>query len=172
MSNLTGLAGGKEMSETVIINVKGVRKNSWNAATQAASLRKEQYGPYLSEALDLRLRFDSGEVQLPGKDGNQRANTPLTEDQRTARIVALAELAKGIAAVKQHTGKATGITMLSAELSSLATKPEAKLRIIGGKESRGFGQSGRIMRDSLLPDSTNHEQHDVSAMVQARSESP
>jgi hypothetical protein len=54
------------MSDTIIINVKGVRKSSWNSATQAASLRKEQYGPYLSEALDLRLRFDAGEVKLPG----------------------------------------------------------------------------------------------------------
>jgi hypothetical protein len=161
------------MSDTTTINVKGVRKNSWNAATQAASLRKEMYGPYVSDALDLKLRHDAGEVKLPGEVGNQEANLPLTEDQRTARIAALAELAKGIATIKQHTGHATGITRFSAELSALEAKPQAKLRLINGKESRGFGQSVRNIREGLLPDSVNHEQHDGGpVLLQARSESP
>jgi hypothetical protein len=157
------------MSDTIIINVKGVRKSSWNLATQAASLRKEQYGPYLSEALDLRLRFDAGEVKAPGEDGNTQANPPLTEDQRTARIAALAALAQGIAAVKQHTGRATGVGLLSTEVRSLVP---VKPRIIRGKERGGSGQSHGILRDALLPDSANHGQHEELAIVQARSASP
>jgi hypothetical protein len=156
------------MTDTIIINVKGVRKSSWNSATQAASLRKEPYGPYLSEALDLRLRFDAGEVKAPGEDGNHQANPPLTEDQRTARIAALAALAQGIAAVKQHTGRATGVGLLSTEVRSLVVKP----RIIRGKEIGGSGPSHGILRDALLPDSANHGQHEELAIVQARSASP
>jgi hypothetical protein len=153
------------MTDTVIINVKGVKKSSWNSATQAASLRKEQYGPYLSEALDLRLRFDAGEVKLPGEDGNAQANPPLTEDQRTARIAALAALAQGIAAVKQHTGRATGVGLLSTEVRSLVP---VKPRIIRGKETRGSGQSGRIFDNALLPDSANREQDEGLAIVAGR----
>ena len=131
------------MDETIIINVKGVRKNTWNTATQQASLRKEQYGRYLSDALDLRLRYDAGEVKPPGEEDNPQANPPLTPDQRTARIVALAELSKGIALLKQHTGRATGISTLSRELADLLADAPTKLRIIGGKEIAGAGKEPR-----------------------------
>jgi hypothetical protein len=146
------------MSDTVIINVKGIRKNTWNAATQAASLRKELYGPYLSDALDLRLRFDAGEVKLPGEQRNQAANPPLTEDQRTARIAALAELAKGIAAVRLQTGRATGITMLSAELAALMVKPASTMRLSRHKDTGLFGQSDKMPIEADLSEQGNYAQ--------------
>jgi hypothetical protein len=156
------------MSDTIIVNVKGVRKSSWNEATKAASLRKDQYGLYLSDALDLRLRFDAGEITLPGEDGNQDAHEHLSQEQRTARIAALAELAKGIAAVREHTGKATGITMLSSELSALTVKASAKLRVIKGKDMGMFGQSRRIVHDNGLSKIENHEQDQGSVIPQTR----
>lgn len=124
------------MDDETTINVKGVRKSSWNAATQAASLRKEHYGPWLSDAIDLRLRYDAGQVKPPGQDGEDA----MTVDQRTARIAALAELAKGLAAVKAAGSRPNGISALSHGLAEVFADAPRRAPLIRGQESGGLGQ--------------------------------
>ena len=76
--------------DRIIINVKGVRKASWNRATRAASLRKIPYGQLVSDALDFQAEMEARGIEAPGK-------ARLTDDQITARLTALAGLAQGIA---------------------------------------------------------------------------
>lgn len=104
--------------DRIIINVKGVRKSAWNAATRAASLSKEPYGQWLSDAIDLRLRIEAEGVKLPGEAGE----APLTADQTTARLAALAEAAKGFAALKTAGGRSVGISALSRRLAALLSE--------------------------------------------------
>ncbi len=112
--------------DRTIINVKGVRKASWNAAARAASLSKDSYGQWLSDAIDLRLRMEAEGVKLPGED----KKALLTPDQMTARIAAMAELAKGLAALKSAGSRAIGISALSSGLTTLLTDERSANRPI------------------------------------------
>lgn len=120
---------------TTIINVKGVRKSSWNRATQAASLRKDPYGAWLSDTIDFRLEMEAKGIEAPGKAGQ----SSLSPDQMTARLGALAELAKGLAALKSAGARPVGISALSRGLALvLAEMPAANPMLRIGR----FGQSG------------------------------
>lgn len=122
--------------DRTIINVKGVRKTAWNAAARAASLSKDTYGQWLSDAIDLRLRYDAGTVKPPGEAGE----ATMTTEQLTARIAALAELAKGIAALKAAGARSVGIATLSRGLTSLLADLPRQAPLIRGQERRRLGQ--------------------------------
>ena len=108
---------------TTIINVKGVRRAAWNAATRAASLGKEPYGHWLSDAIDQRIYREARGANQDGQAGEA-----LSADQLTARIAAVAELAKGIAALKAAGSRAVGLGALSRILGALISGQEAVKR--------------------------------------------
>ena len=128
------------MDDTTIINVKGVRKASWNAATRAASLGKEPYGPWLSDAIDQRLYREAR--------GQETEAPAMTPDQITARISALAELAKGIGALKAAGHRAVGIGSLSQGLAVALAEDMRRL----GLARRGFGK-GSVKPEAVLLES-------------------
>lgn len=104
--------------EDTTINVRGVRKSTWNEATRQASLTRELMGPWVTDALELRLAVLSGAILVvDSKD----APGPLTPDQTTARILALAELAKGLAALKTAGSRALALGALTQEITLLLT---------------------------------------------------
>jgi hypothetical protein len=119
--------------DRIIINVKGVRKASWNRATRAASLRKIQYGQLVSDALDFQAEMEARGIEAPGK-------ARLTDDQITARLTALAGLAQGIAALKAAGARSVGIATLSRGLANLLAEMPRDLRIGGRIRNLEIGQ--------------------------------
>lgn len=111
--------------DTTIINVKGVRKAAWNAATRAAALAKTPYGPWLSDAIDQRLYREA-------TGGNPEGKAGLTEDQITARTMALAEMAKGMAAMKSAGLRVPAVVRMALMAASVGMVPGALIR---GQES-------------------------------------
>jgi hypothetical protein len=107
------------MRDTTTINVRGVNKSVWNEATRQASLSRELAGPWLNDAIEQKLRRLAGAV----------VDDPaaMTVDQITARIAALAELAKGIAALKSAGSRAVGVGVLSRGLTMLLIDPRSVL---------------------------------------------
>ncbi len=126
-----------------IINVKGVRKSSWDAVCRAASHPKVPYGRWISDAIDFRLEMEAKGIQGPGEAGQ----AVLTPDQMTARIAAMAELAKGLAALKAAGSRAVGISALSAGLASLLTDERSANRPIRIRQ---------ISQESVKPALTLH----------------
>ena len=104
--------------DTTIINVKGVRKAAWNAATRAAALAKTPYGPWLSDAIDQRLYREA-------TGGNPEGKAGLTEDQITARTMALAEMAKGMAAMKSAGLRVPAVVRMALMAASRSTPHRA-----------------------------------------------
>jgi hypothetical protein len=113
------------MEEKIVVNVKGVQRSSWNALCRDAALRHEHYGVWLSDAIDQRLRTDAQGVA-------SAISETLTTDQRTARIAALAELAKGLAALRAAGSRSVGVGALVGAVAGVFT---------GGKAQVGKGQS-------------------------------
>jgi hypothetical protein len=79
---------------TTVINVKGVRLESWEKARRGWGQAGGSMGAWLSDAIDLRAAYEEGRVKPPG-------NPPMTAEQITARIHAVAALQQSAAAMKQ-----------------------------------------------------------------------
>jgi hypothetical protein len=129
--------------EFTIINVKNVRQRSWNALVMAASHPKVAYGRWISDAIDFRLEMEAKGIQGPG----EASQAVLTPDQMTARIAALAELAKGLAALKAAGSRAVGISALSSGLTTLLTDERSANRPIRIRQ---------ISQESVKPAITLH----------------
>jgi len=126
--------------DTTIINVKGVRKAAWNAATRAAALAKTPYGPWLSDAIDQRLYREA-------TGGNPEGKAGLTEDQKTARILAVAALAEGMASLKAARARPPIVAAMLAELAG-------DLGLAGGKAEASRGK-GSVKPPVVLLESGN-----------------
>lgn len=114
--------------EKTVINVKGVDKPAWEAAKRGAAQTGDSMGKWLSEAIFLREKIDAGAIQPPGlpavKNGHNSGNPhDLTEDQRTARIQAVASMMQGLAAIKTATGRASGRDVVMQEVWALDRRP-------------------------------------------------
>lgn len=126
--------------EKVVINVKGVPKPSWDAARRSAIQANDPMGLWIGEAIDCRIARDSGSVKP--------ANPPMTPDQITARMNAVAAMQQGAAAMKVARMRDTGRTQLRVALASLEqaiVHAEAPpMRLIAGKDSANSGKAGAV----------------------------
>lgn len=113
--------------EKTVINVKGVEKPAWEVAKRGAAQTGDSMGKWLSEAVYLREKIDAGAIQTPGlaavKNGHDSGNPAMTEDQRSARIQAVAAMMQGLAAIKTATGRASGRDVVMQELWALDRRP-------------------------------------------------
>lgn len=143
---------------TTTINVKSVRKPAWEAARRSAAKQDEPMGSWLSRACETLANLEAGPREFPpgglANPGQEMANpTAMTQDQLSARILAVAALMQGFAAVRNATGRAPGrralvVAMRAIEQRQIAVDglPDlARHRLIagkaGGKEVPEFGQS-------------------------------
>lgn len=142
-------------AETTTINVKGMPKMKWEAARRSAIQANDQMGTWLGEAIDCRIARDSGSVKP--------ANQPMTPEQLTARITAVAALQQSSAALKLARVRAPGSNMLRVALASLEqaiVHAEAPpVRLITGKDRAEIGKAGPWI-DVLPNHPDQHQQPD------------
>jgi hypothetical protein len=93
-------------AKKIIVNVKSVDPDAWEMARKLASKHDESLGSVVSRALRQLYNIDTGPREImPNGKANlipETANPPgLSEDQITARIMALAAFQQSAAAMKQ-----------------------------------------------------------------------
>jgi hypothetical protein len=125
-----------DASKTVV-NVKGVRQQAWDAARRSAIQANDTMGEWLSEAIDCRIARDSGSVKVD--------NPPMTHDQITARMTALAALQQSAAVAKQTRVRnpALKAAMTSLE-SAIMQTAQPRARLISGKFGADSGKERQI----------------------------
>jgi hypothetical protein len=78
-------------------------------AVNAARAQDQTMAEWLVDVIEAATsRQDQNEVIPPGKPDQISGKPPLSEDQRTARMLAVAAMMQGLAAVKTATGRASG----------------------------------------------------------------
>lgn len=110
--------------QTIIVNIKGVRKSAWKGAKDLADKHKEPMGDLVSRALEQLIRIDTGPREIfPERDGISppiSANlNPKSANPDSHEDAALAELLNAAAAVSAHNERqlksVPGLTSLLAE---------------------------------------------------------
>jgi hypothetical protein len=97
--------------------IKAVPVETRQKAVKAANADGQTVGQFLVEAVNLLVEKRAGNLILPA--GPDPTHNPLTPDQLTARIMAVAALQQSTAAMKQASGRATGKLTLTRCLGSL-----------------------------------------------------
>lgn len=126
MDNLDG-------DDKTIINVKGVRKSSWEAAKRGATQSGISMGAWLSDQIDQAERM--------AREGVQPPRPQLTPEQLTARMEAIAALMQAQAALKSATGRASYKGVITQAARSLEDELDGARMANPGKERRFLGQS-------------------------------
>lgn len=138
---------GDDETEKTIINVKGVPKRAWGAARRSAMQANDPMGAWLGEAIDCRIARDSGSVKS--------ANPPMTPDQITARMSAVAALQQSAAALKLARVRSPGSAVLKvagASLEQAIIQAESPpIRLITGKDRGENGKAPPWIDVSILP---------------------
>lgn len=110
-----------EEVKKLIVNVKGVDLDAWEMARKLAARHDESLGSVVSRSVRQLYNADTGPREsVPNGSANlshEIAN--LTEDQRTARIQAVASMMQGLAAIKTATGRASGRDVVMQEVWAL-----------------------------------------------------
>ena len=135
-------------ADKTTINVKGVRKSSWEAARRGAAQRGDSMGAWLSDAIDRRISREARQIELPSEPAR---TPPLTPDQLTQRIMAVAALQQSAAALKMARVRSTGRDAMRIAQESLAHEMDADrgrpARTISGKAR---GKEWPVVRQSEM----------------------
>lgn len=116
-----------EAPEKAPFTVKAFPVEARLRAGKAAAQRGESMGEWMARAVHVLADMEAGDRVYPpvkpnGKPSGLDGKPDLTEDQRTARIQALAAMMQGLAAVKTATGRASGKEVVMQEVWALRTK--------------------------------------------------
>lgn len=105
--------------------IKGFPSETRLRVIAAARAQDQSVAEWLVGAVNAVIDRQSGTqviqpVYQPGKPGKP---TDMTEDQRTARIQAVASMMQGLAAIKTATGRASGRDVVMQEVWALDRRP-------------------------------------------------
>ena len=87
--------------DKTIINVKGVPKPAWELARRLAVQADEPMGMLLARAIQCLADQEEGRVKPPDNRTAKQGNPPMTHEQLTERMKAVAMLAQANAANRQ-----------------------------------------------------------------------
>jgi len=134
--------------DKTIINVKGVPKTAWEAARRYAAQSGDSMGTWLAGAINCRIDYEEGRVKPPANNGHDDGNPPLTEDQLSARMLALAAMQHSAAAMKQAGGRAIGSRTIARRFADIDDDRLGRSRTISGKATGRIGQELPVNRQS------------------------
>jgi hypothetical protein len=118
-----------EPSERAPVNIKGVREASWATAKRLSRQQTKTLGDVVSDAIDTYARIVDSGFGEPAE--------PLTPDQLTERMKAVAMLLRACAQMREATGSAHGKTVIMRAVRHLDARQVESEGVVATLNGRG-----------------------------------